>query len=39
MTDEPHWAQTNSECGGVSLDNIFAEGSFEWYAKEYINVK
>ena len=39
MTEEPHWAQTNSECGGVLLDNIFAEGSFEWYAKEYINVK
>ena len=39
LTEEPHWAQTNSECGGVSLDNIFSEGSFEYYAKEHINVK
>jgi hypothetical protein len=39
MTDEPHWAQTNSECGGVSLNNIFADSSFEYYAKEHINVK
>ena len=39
MTEEPHWAQTNSECGGVSLDNIFSEGSFEYYAKAHLNVK
>lgn len=39
LSEEPHWAESNAECGGVNLRNIFADKSFEAYAKKYLKIQ
>ena len=39
LSKEPHWAESNAECGGVNLRNIFADKSFEAYAKKYLKIQ